>query len=523
MRHKYTGKQYMCIIPRGLGKTTCIKLVLSVALVTFTNCEILAMAHTRSLVCSTKDDIESTLQNCFPSQVYGYHMWKRQDCLILEFKDGTTNRLKYASACRPASLRGNDPQIGFLDEALCVSEESYVVINAMIQRKHTKIGFVTSPVFGKKEALINLAVNMLTKCSLINLYRMCYFCMDRLHVQYSSSHTGCYRKMFAPRHITYDEANKKFEGVITGSEASYETELGVIRPEDIASGRYDANNDDATRTVFSTAFIEHLHNPITHIRLEDIPTNRDYSCYWIYMDPAYHPSEQSAIAITCVRFTQNEPAVLCFADRKLVMHGDLGRVGYIMREMYHRCVTTIVCRSRGVKCYFFVAIERNSNPDAVRSYYNKWVNVARTGRVNKHQCDFFYYADVYSGRNLAYGYNLGIRKKHIFSTVVAFLNNQHQVCFKVASTIEFGVYSKDVCTLEQLVHELKTFHYKDRKYTGKINKVTTDDVVTCLVMSLWLGLAHRHNADTRIRNLRTESVTHCTAPWISSNCMCPLV
>ena len=523
LRHKYTGKQYMCIIPRGLGKTTCIKLVIAVALVTFTSCEILAMAHTRSLVCTTKDDIEATLQTWFPSQVYGYHLWKHKDSLILDFKDGTTNRLKYASACRPASLRGNDPDIGFLDEALCVTEESYTVINAMIQRKHTKIGFLSSPISNKKEALLNLVVNMSTKCSSINLYRLCYFCLDRLHVQYSSSHTGCYRKMFAPRYITYDEANKNFEGVITRTEASYENELGVIRPEDIASGRYDAENDDANRAVFLKPFVDHLRNPTTHIRLEDVPTHGDYSCYWIYMDPAYHPSEQSAIAITCVRFTRKGQAVLCFADRKLVTHGDLGRVGSIMEEMYHRCVTTIVNRTPGVKSYFFVAIERNSNPDAVRSYYNKWVNMrAKTGLVDKRQCEFFYYVDVYSGRNLSYGYNLGMKKKHIFSTVVAFLNNKHKTSFRVASTVEFGVYTKDVCTLEQLEHEIKNFHYKDRKYTGKLNKVTTDDMTTCLVMSLWLGMAHRHNADARIANLRTEYVTHCTAPWISTNCMCPL-
>ena len=517
MRIKYTGKQYMCIIPRGLGKTTCIKLAVAVALVTFIDCSILAMAHTRSLICTIKDDIENTLQSCFPPQVYGYRLSKHLDSLILEFNEWST-RLRYASACRPSSLRGEDPDIGFLDEALCVSEDSYTVINFMIQRKHTKIGFLSSPVSTKKDTLLNLVVNMSKKCSSINLYRLCYFCLDRLHVQYSASHTGCYRKMFAPRYITYDEANKNFEGVITRSEASYENELGVIRPEDIASGRYDADNDDSNRAVFNNIFIDHLRNPITHIRFEDIPTDEDFTCYWIYMDPAYHPSEQSAIAIACVRFTREGHAVLCFVDRKLVTHGDLGRVDSIMKEMYLRCIETIVDRSQGVKCYFFVAIERNSNPDAVRSYYNKWVN----GVKDRRRCEFFNYVDVYSGRNLSYGYNLGAKKKHSFSIVVAFLNNKHKTHFKVASTVEFGVYSKDICTLEYLVQEIKNFHYKDRKYTGKLNKVTTDDMTTCLIMSLWLGLAHRLNANTRITNLRTETVTHCTPPWIGTNCMCPL-
>lgn len=521
MRHKYTGKQYMCIIPRGLGKTRCIKLAIAVALITFKNCEILAMAHTRSLVCTTKDDIENTLLATFPATTYGYHMLKHEDSLILVFKNGSSSRLKYASACRPASLRGNDPDIGFLDEALCVSEDSYTVINAMIQRMHTKIGFLSSPISNKKDALLNIVVNMATKCSSINLYRLCYFCLDRLHVQYSASHTGCYRKMLAPRYITYDEANKSFEGVITRTEASYENELGVIRPEDVEHARYDSANDDATRAVFSKPFVDHLSDPLTHVRLQDLPSDGK-ACYWIYMDPAYHPSEQSAIAITCVRIGRGNHVTLCFVDRKLVTHGDLGRVGSIMEEMYVKCVTTIVNRSQGEKCYFFVALERNSNPDAVRSYYNTWVNLHARGVVTNRQCEFFNYVDVYAGRNLSYGYNLGVRKKHIFSTIVSFLNNRHKTHFRVASTAEHGAYSRDICTLEHLVQEIKNFHYKDRKYTGKLNKATTDDITTCLVMSLYLGIAHTPLADTRIANLRTEQVTHCTPPWIGTNCRCPL-
>lgn len=522
MREKYTGKQYMSIIPRGLGKTTCIKLTTTVALVTFIGVEILAMAHTKSLICSTKDDIESALQKYFPGTVYGYFLQKHEDSLILVFKNGATSRLKYASACRPSSLRGNDPSIGFLDEALCVSEESYPVINAMIQRKHTKIGFLSSPISNKKDSLLNLVVNMSTKCASINLYRLCYFCLDRLHVQYSSSHTGCYRKMFAPRHVVYDEANKSFEGVITRSEASYENELGVIRPEDITNGRYDSNNDDATRAVFCKQFLEHLHNPMTHIKLSDVNCDEEYASYWIYMDPAYHPSEQSAIALMCVRLTRGKRVVLCFADRKLLTHGDLGRVSMIMEEMYTRCVTTIVNHSGGLKCYFFVAIERNSNPDAVRSYYSTWIDLRARGVVTSMQCEFFNYVDVYAGRKLAYGYNLGVTKKHIFSTVTGFLNTKHSTHFKVASTTEFGVYSRDVCTLEHIVFEIKNFYYKDRKYTGKRNKTSTDDAITCLVMSIYLGLVHEPSSETRIRNLKNERVYHCTPPWIGSNCICPL-
>ena len=210
MRNKYTGKQYISIIPRGLGKTRCIRLVCVVALVTLRGCELLAMAHTKSLVYTTKDDIENTLKTCFPPQKYNYTKFKHEESLIIVFPAGEkSNRLKYLSACRPASIRGNDPDIGFLDKALCVSQDSYGVINAMIQRMHTKIGLVSSPIASSYEALLNLVVNMAIKCESINMYRLCYFSLNSIHVQYSASDTGCYRRLLAPHYITYNEGEQE--------------------------------------------------------------------------------------------------------------------------------------------------------------------------------------------------------------------------------------------------------------------------------------------------------------------------
>lgn len=525
MREKYTGKQYMAIVPRGLGKTRCIKLSVAVALITFRNCEILTMAHNKSLIGTTKDDVETCLNTSFPQHVYGYHLKHHEDCLIVEFNDGYSNRLKYPSACRPASIRGNNPDIGFLDEALCVTEDSYTVINAMIQRMHTKIGFVSSPISSRKDVLLNIVVNMKAKCMYINLYRLCFFCLHPIHVQYSSSYTGCYRKMFAPRYITYDQDNKAFEGVITRTEVTYENELGVIRPEDIANGIMDTY-DMEHRPAFSKDFVSHLCSPTTHIRLEDLPLEDEVS-YWIYIDPAYHPSRRSAIALCCIRFVKDQ-MVVCFMDRKLLAPGDLGNVSIIMEEMYARCITTLVEKTLG-KCNFFVAIERNSNPDAVRSYYSTWVDQrkrsagsAAGGLLSKANCEFFAFVDVLTDRNLLYGYLLTGKKFHICSSVLNFINSKHKTHFRMATTSEYGAFSKDVCSLEYLLNEVKNYQYRDNKYTGKLMGGFTDDVVLCLIMSAFFGMSHRMTTAVRIRNIKTESLTNCTRPWVGMNCKCPL-
>ncbi|KAK3757162.1 hypothetical protein RRG08_061447 [Elysia crispata] len=530
MREKYTGQQYMAIVPRGLGKTRTIKLAVTVSLVTFTNVEILIMAHIKSLIGSTKDDIESCLANSFPPQKFGYLRKHHEDCLILEFNSGVINKLKYPSACRPASLRGNNPHIGFLDEALCVTQDSYTVINAMIQRKHTKIGFVSSPISSKKEILLDIVAGMFKKCSQINLYRVCFFCMKQIHVQYSAVYTGCYRKMFAPRYITYNQDNKAFESVITGTESSYENELGVIRPEDIANRETDMY-DGKNHPAFSAEFICHLSDPTTFIKLRDLPVEEEVS-YWIYVDPAFHPSGRSAIALSCVRYVKvkasQEHLVLCFLDRKLLNGGNIGSVVSILEEMYTRCVTTLVANTNG-KCNFFVAIERNSSPDTVRKCYDLWVDLRkrRSGcpearLLNANNCEFFSYVDVYKDRTLAYGYYLGSKKFHMCSTVINMFNTKHKHLFRIATTMEHGVFSKDICSLEYLKTEVMNYFYQDGRFSGKKGLGMTDDIVLCLISSSYLCIHHKGAANYRIRNLKEENIKNCTLPWIGQNCTCPL-
>ena len=257
--------------------------------------------------------------------------------------------------------------------------------------------------------------------------------------------------MFAPRYITYNQDNKAFESVITGTESSYENELGVIRPEDIAN-----------RDVKVKASQEHL--------------------------------------------------VLCFLDRKLLNGGNIGSVVSILEEMYTGCVTTLVANTNG-KCNFFVAIERNSSPDTVRKCYDLWVDLRkrRSGcpearLLNANNCEFFSYVDVYKDRTLAYGYYLGSKKFHMCSTVINMFNTKHKHLFRIATTMEHGVFSKDICSLEYLKTEVMNYFYQDGRFSGKKGLGMTDDIVLCLISSSYLSIHHKGAANYRIRNLKEENI-----------------
>ena len=123
---------------------------------------------------------------------------------------------------------------------------------------------------------------------------------------------------------------------------------------------------------------------------------------------------------------------------------------------------------------------------------------------------------------MSYGYLLGYKKKMIFSSIIRLFNERHARQIRIANTAEFGVYSRETCVTENFVQEIKAFHNKDMRYTGKISHVSTDDLITWAVMATYLCIAHRAQAPTRMRNIETEQQSHCTAPWISSKCNCPV-
>lgn len=552
-KKKYCAKQYVAIIPRGHGKTRIQAVIIAVALVTLPDVKILAMAHTRNLICTTKDDVENILNKAFPASKLRYKTSRPEDNLILTFEgvnNTTSSRLEYASACKSSTIRGHDPDIGLCDEALSVSPQAHTTINALSQRTHTKIGLLSSPLCNKYHLLLNFIRRLEgSENTDINMYRVSYFCFNDKHVQYSTSQMGCYRRMCVPRHIQFSKDNKLMDGIMASTDptvsasdtSAFENELGVVRREDVERNENDGENDNNSGVrVFTDTFIEHLRDSFTHMLLENVPG----SAYWIYIDPAYHPTRQSAICIVCVKF-QNETgrALLCYTDRKLVAQSDLGVVSSVIEEMYTHCIRTVVSfhRPLGEKCYFFVAIERNSNPDSVRAYYKTWVDLRRRippptktdpqkiarkavsegsslseeTIVNLiHACaEFFFYAETTSAGLTYYGYSVTSDKRSIFSGVANILNRKHTTYFRIALTNEMGWFMSDCCSLEYLLREVRQFRYKNRRFTGKVASDACDDAITCLVMCLFMGDAYKLSINERIDNF--EKNKRCSLPWVN--------
>ncbi|GFR99299.1 hypothetical protein ElyMa_004524800 [Elysia marginata] len=179
-------------------------------------------------------------------------------------------------------------------------------------------------------------------------------------------------------------------------------------------------------------------------------------------------------------------------DRKLLSHTDLGKVGGMMEEMYKRCIDTIVAQTHPhTSCHFFLAIERNINPDAARSYYATWGD--QSMRFPPGKTSFMYYVDVYKSGARAYGYLVDATKTTKCDLIIQMLNNGHLGIFTIATSVERGFFTRDTSIMEHFTREVSNFQTTNG-CTGKVNSESTDDCAFCFLMATHLAYMYNPTA-----------------------------
>ncbi|RUS71487.1 hypothetical protein EGW08_020738 [Elysia chlorotica] len=534
MIQRYLGEQYLAIIPRGFGKTVCIRTIVATFMVTFPGVEILALAHRRNLMSAIKDDILSTLYERFPPERYGrYKIESHNECISLTRQDGTaSSRLKYGTSHFPNSLRGYDSEIVFQDEFLCLSDASIAALSAMFQRTHCKGGFLSSPVSTRRDKLLNLTKGHSRAGKGVNMYRLCLFCMDPSHLQHSGGQIGCYRCIYTPNHITYSNDNKVFEQIMTDSHVSFISEQGIIHPNEMFDGTGDGYEGTAAGgtgdsgginadepSSFYKRFLDRFTNINVYYPLANIePHGPSDAYYWVYLDPTYHVASQSAAAICCVR-KGPDGLTLAFTDRKMLTHADMGNVNSVFKNMYVRCVDSVVRNTHvSTRCNFFVVIERNMSPDSARACYRAWGD---RSSYYPNKAFFMFYADVQS-QGIMYGYMVTRNKRAICDNVIKHMNDVGYMNFRIAVSVEEGYYTSNVSIIEMLHKELKIFRAGVGRgnTTGKTDSMTTDDCAFSFIMALHFANLYYPSAYQIIHNMKTEHKTPCTKPWVAPNCIC---
>lgn len=228
----YTLKQYFAMIPRRHGQSKCSAAVAAAMIVPYPRSTVLIVAQKKAVKNTNrkitncvsiwvKENIPNMINTNKPSDDTVEFMYSGMDSI-----DAT--KLHTVSAYMPTSLRGYDPTLVIVDEAMCVKDASHTVITAYNQKRECKTVYLSSPTPKTKLKQINL-VTSLCGAKNTNIYRITYCCGADQHITYALKQDGCVNMIFyKPDHMTFSDENKMLQNILTNGSNSYESELGNI-------------------------------------------------------------------------------------------------------------------------------------------------------------------------------------------------------------------------------------------------------------------------------------------------------
>ena len=257
----YTKKHYVSIIPRRHGKTLTIYAVIASFIVAFPSLKVLAVAQFKNIITVTKRQILAYV-TYWTTQIDPGSIdmsFPNVDSVSFAYKEGGVSTLACISAYNDNAIRGHDPQVCLVDETLCIKPIRFNSILALGQKKKCKIGLLSSPTPSPEshDLLLQFMTRLSEKTSGINFYHIIYFCGSMAHSKYSARQDGCVNMMFyKPRHITFTHANKTLTEIMTCNTKCYDSELGVIREDEVAEAlRKQTAADSESTKAFLTSTV----------------------------------------------------------------------------------------------------------------------------------------------------------------------------------------------------------------------------------------------------------------------------
>lgn len=504
----YTKKHYVSIIPRRHGKTLIIYAVIASFLLAFRKLNILAVAQTKNLIINTKKRVIAYID-------FWIHNFEEDNKIIIsyptpdnaqiEFKDypQSGSLLICVSAHNDNSLRGPDPQICIVDETMCIKADRFNSILPFGQKKHCKIGCLSSPTPQSKELLLQFCKRLSQEYSGTNFYHINYFCGSPKHLKYTVSQDGCVNLIFyKPRHITFTQENKTLTEIMTSSTICYDSELGIIKEDEFTNDNDLLSSDSEDTRAFSPLFYDYFktHNMLCY------ETNCD--TFFIYLDPAFNATPQSGCGITCTGFNSQKLPVIYYLNHKYIAANELISTNNSIQQMMEECVRDVCNATNGKAKNFFMCIENNSHVNDIAVIYRAIIEKWDPYKLN----GFLYHMD---GRKVNEhimfpGYCMTTRKRTIFKHILTQCNTKQ---FKVSAYLPCYHNIRKTHPLEYLLSECKTFRWvlEKRSYDGKIKRNTTDDLVIAFIMSIYFCITYRPHLQDFLepKNNKTQSY-----PWI---------
>lgn len=520
----YRKKHYVSIIPRRHGKTMMMQAIITAFLVSYSNFTVLAVAQNKKLITTTKSSIVNYLE--FWRSEYdptAFDISFPVENVLVKFaKTGQQSLLICVSAHHESTLRGPDPQIVMVDEALAINSDRYPTILALGQKRACKIGLLSSPTIEGKERIIQLITQLGADSNGTNFYHVKYYCGSKQHNPVSSNQQGCVNLMFyKPRHIVFSNDNRILTEIMTCDPQFYEGELGIIKDDEIEAAQKE--HMSRLSVVNYKGFGEEFYDYFRSVRC--LNYNRELTDFFIYVDPAYCATISSGLGISCCALdesfkTQSRRGnpVLFYLDQFFLEIHDLPKINAIIVARIMTCIRKLVKTFSQQKLSFFVAVENNNNIAMADHIYHL------LSRDASSDYDLYlYYSERVTNpavgakvpRNLrdntvVPGYFMSFRKRSIVNEALHYCN---RLFTQVSLFMPFSHTIAGQDPLTHLLSQCRTFMWipDQSKYTGKLTRTHTDDMIISTIMSIYLALTYGGLTDEFTRSLANPKPQ--VIPW----------
>lgn len=490
----YTRRHHMQIIPRRHGKSFCISLGISAMLASYRDIKVMFVSKDLRNAKRMSSEVTVFLAKWALVERAEYKI-KRDEggCSFIMVYPGNTTSV-FDSTHGRNEIRGPDPQVCYIDEALTISARITHSILALTHKESCKVGIYSSPTASTQKMLLN-CISVLTKRdSGINFIMVNYFCGSDDHMEFAIKQSGCRDLIFSkPRHINLDFTNKLVSDVLTGSNKMYSDEMGIVTMTDLVNTRDEFYRSDTDIIVkqFSANFINYICS-------YECTTNHRPSYVYIYIDPSYNFSDQSGNGLCAVGVEEHNgnvtPIVLYMAELFNRVQ-DMVNVQTNIAKMVLSAIDHIdKYVDGGVKPQYFIILENNSSQACAQSIYSM---ISKYMDQNVKHRSYLYYSVPNGGvsnrdpmtlttqNTVMPGYRLDQNKTQIVWHIMNRCNNRR---VKIWAHLG-GTTSSNLLLMERFKFQAQTFSMDDssRTYSGKKTRTTSDDLIISFIMSVYFS------------------------------------
>ncbi|ACT83557.1 UL15 [anatid alphaherpesvirus 1] len=481
LRH-FRQRATVFLVPRRHGKTWFIVPLIALALTKFRGIKIGYTAHIRKATEPVFDEIDARIRRWFGN---GRVEHIKGETISFSFQDGSKSTVTFASSHNTNSLRGQDFNLLFVDEANFIRSDAVQTIVGFLNQTNCKIIFVSSTNTGKSSTSFLYNLKGATD-ELLNV--VTYICDD--HMRRVANHTNatscsCY-VLNKPVFITMDGAMRRTAEMFMAD--SFMQEI-------IGGGEIAGNEKSTNAQVFTYSSLDRflIYRPSTVANMEIMSQD-----LFVYVDPAFSANTRASGTGIAVIGRYKTDFVIYGLEHFFLraLTGDSATAIGLCTAI---CIAQICALHKRRFGTIRIAVEGNSNQDSAvaiaKCICKELTSFAKSGTAPAPKSVLFYHCVPPNG-DVAYPFFLlNKQKTDAFDLFIRKFNSGDVLASQELVSTTISLRTDPV---EYLTRQMKNLSEnisgasEQRTFTAKTGGCA-DDTLVALVMALYLAACFPNN------------------------------